>query len=99
MEETEVAGRMSAVEQRSKSNSHRLDALEKQTEALNSLTTAVAVMTEKVDNCGESVAGLRADVQEIKQKPAKRWEFVVERAIYIVVAAVVGYFLARAGLG
>ena len=99
MEETEVAGRLSAVEQRSKSNSHRLDALEKQTEALNSLTTAVAVMTEKVDNCGESVADLRADVQEIKQKPAKRWEFVVERAIYIVVAAVVGYFLARAGLG
>ena len=99
MEETEVAGRLSAVEQRSKSNSHRLDALEKQTEALNSLTTAVAVMTEKVDNCGESVAGLRADVQEIKQKPARRWEFVVERAIYIVVAAVVGYFLARAGLG
>ena len=99
MEETEVAGRLSAVEQRSKSNSHRLDALEKQTEALNSLTTAVAVMTEKVDNCGESVAGLRADVQEIKQKPAKRWEFVVERAIYTVVAAVVGYFLARAGLG
>lgn len=99
MEETEVAGRLSAVEQRSKSNSHRLDALEKQTEAFNSLTTAVAVMTEKVDNCGESVAGLRADVQEIKQKPAKRWEFVVERAIYIVVAAVVGYFLARAGLG
>ena len=99
MEETEVAGRLSAVEQRSKSNSHRLDALEKQTEALNSLTTAVAVMTEKVDNCGESVAGLRADVQEIKQKPAKRWEFVVERALYIVVAAVVGYFLARAGLG
>lgn len=99
MEETEVAGRLSAVEQRSKSNSHRLDALEKQTEALNSLTTAVAVMTEKVDNCGESVVGLRADVQEIKQKPAKRWEFAVERAIYIVVAAVVGYFLARAGLG
>ena len=99
MEETEVAGRLSAVEQRSKSNSHRLDALEKQTEALNSLTTAVAVMTEKVDNCGESVAGLRADVQEIKQKPARRWEFVVERAIYIVVAAVVGYFLARAGPG
>ena len=99
MEETEVAGRLSAVEQRSKSNSHRLDALEKQTEALNSLTTAVAVMTEKVDNCGESVVGLRADVQEIKQKPAKRWEFVVEKVIYIVVAAVVGYFLARAGLG
>ena len=27
MEETEIVGRLSAVEQRSKSNSHRLDAL------------------------------------------------------------------------
>lgn len=99
MEETEVAGRLSAVEQRSKSNTHRLDTLEKQTEALNSLTTAVAVMTEKVDNCGESVTGLRADVQEIKQKPAKRWESVVGKIIDIVAATVIGYFLARAGLG
>lgn len=99
MEETEVAGRLSAVEQRSKSNSHRLDALEKQTEALNSLTTAVAVMTEKVDNCGESVTGLRADVQEIKQRPAKRWDAVVGQVISILVSALAGYALARLGLG
>ena len=44
MEDTEIVGRLSAVEQRSKSNSHRLDALEKQTEAVNRLATSVAVM-------------------------------------------------------
>ena len=49
MEETEIAGRLSAVEQRSKSNSHRLDALERHTEAVNTLATSVAVMAEKVE--------------------------------------------------
>lgn len=98
MEETEVAGRLSAVEQRSKSNSHRLDALEKQTEAVNALATSVAVMAERVETTGEKVDSLCSDVQELKSEPGKRWKFVIEKAIYIVVAAVVGYFLARVGL-
>ena len=99
MEETEIAGRLSAVEQRRKSNSHRLDALEKHTEALNTLATSVAVMAEKVEVTGEKVDGLCTDVQELKAEPGKRWKGVVEKVIYIVVAAVVGFILARLGLG
>ena len=99
MEETEIVGRLSAVEQRSKSNSHRLDALEKPTEAVNTLATSVAVMAEKVEVTGEKVDGLCTDVQELKAEPGKRWKGVVEKVIYIVVAAVVGFILARLGLG
>jgi len=99
MEETEIAGRLSAVEQRSKSNSHRLEALEKQTEAVNRLATSVAVMAEKVETTGDKVDSLCVDVQEIKQKPAKRWETVVGQVISLLVAAVFGYIIARLGLG
>lgn len=99
MEETEIAGRLSAVEQRIKSNSHRLDALERHTEAVNTLATSVAVMAEKVEVTGEKVDGLCTDVQELKSEPGKRWKSMVERVIYIVVAAVVGFILARLGLG
>lgn len=99
MEEAEITKWISAVEQRGKSNSHRLDALEKQTEALNTLATSVAVMAEKVEATGEKVDGLCTDVQELKAEPGKRWKSVVERVIYIIVAAVVGYILARLGLG
>lgn len=99
MEETEIAGRLSAVEQRSKSNSHRLEALEKQTEAVNRLATSVAVMAEKVETTGDKVDSLCVDVQEIKQKPAKRWETVTAQIISILVAAALGYILARLGLG
>ena len=99
MEETEIVGRLSAIEQRCKSNSHRLESLEKQTEAVNTLATSVAVMAERVETTGEKVDGLCADVQELKSEPGKRWKSVVERVIYIVVAAVVGFILARLGLG
>ena len=99
MEDTEIVGRLSAVEQRSKSNSHRLEALEKQTEAVNRLATSVAVMAERVEVTGDKVDSLCADVQELKAEPGKRWKGVVEKVIYIVVAAVVGFILARLGLG
>lgn len=99
MEDVDFIGRLSAVEQRSKSNSHRLEALEKQTEAVNHLATSMAVMAEKVESTGEKVDGLCSDVQELKAEPGKRWKFVVEKAIYIAVAAIMGYALARLGLG
>lgn len=74
MEEAEITKWISAVEQRGKSNSHRLDALEKQTEALNTLATSVAVMAEKVEVTGKKVDSLCTDVQELKSEPGKAVE-------------------------
>lgn len=99
MDETEISGRLSAVEQRSKSNSHRLDAMEKNTEAVNHLATSVAVMAERMEITGDKVDGLCSDVQDLKAEPGKRWKFVVEKAVYIAVSAVMGYILAKFGLG
>nr|DAM33513.1 MAG TPA: hemolysin [Caudoviricetes sp.] len=99
MEETEMAQRLAKVEERSKSNSHRLDAVEKNTEAVNHLATSVAVMAERMEVTGDKVDGLCSDVQDLKAEPGKRWKFVVEKAVYIAVSAVMGYILARFGLG
>lgn len=99
MDDAEVSGRLAAVEQRCKSNSHRLDGLERQTDVLNSLATSVAVLAEKTEQTGDKVDSLCTDVQELKAEPGKRWKYVVEKAIYIVVSAVIGFFLARIGLG
>ena len=95
----DTENRIVEVEQRSKSNSHRLDELKKQTEAVNALATSVAVMAERVEITGNKVDGLCTDVQELKAEPGKRWKSLVEKVIYIVVAAVVGFILARLGLG
>lgn len=99
MENVDFVGRLSAVEQRSKSNSHRLDAVEKNTEAVNHLATSVAVMAERMEITGDKVDSLCSDVQDLKAEPGKRWKFVVEKAVYIAVSAVMGYILAKFGLG
>lgn len=98
MEMQEVLGRLVAVEERSKSNSHRLDALEKQTEAINRLATSVEVMTVQQKAIAGQVTEMSAEVKELKAEPGKRWRFVVEKAIYVVVSAVVGFVLAKAGI-
>ena len=99
MDETAMAERLAAVEQRSKSNSHRLDAVEKNTAAVNNLATSVAVMAERMEATGNKVDGLCSDVQDLKAEPGKRWKFMVEKAVYIAVSAIMGYILARLGLG
>lgn len=95
----ELAVSLERVDQRAKSNTHRIEDLEKDHEALNRLATAVEVMATKQDNMGASVDKLTDKVSALEAEPGKRWKFVVEKAIYIVVAAILGYVLARAGLG
>lgn len=98
MDETEIVRTLSTLEQECKEHDRRLTVLEKQTKAVSELATSVAIMAQKVDGTGKKVDALCADVQSLKEEPAKKWRFVVEKAIYIVVAAVVGYMLAHVGL-
>lgn len=90
--------RLTEVESRSKSNTKRIDKLEEQTEAINRLATSMAVMAEKQDETTNIVTKLDDKVTAIEQKPAKRWEALVEKVIWAVVAAVVGFLLAKIGL-
>lgn len=95
----ELAVRLEAVDQRGKSNTHRIDDLERDHEALNRLATAVEVMATKQDSMGKSVDALTGKVEALEAEPGKRWRFVVEKAIYVVVSAIVGFALARLGMG
>lgn len=94
----EMAVKLAGVDQRTRSNTRRIEDLEKDHEALNRLATAVEVMAAKQTTMSHSVDKLSEKVEALEQEPGKRWKFVVEKAIYIVVAAVVGFLLARVGL-
>lgn len=59
------------------------------------IVSQLSPLTHKMEEIDE----LSKDVEEIKTKPAKRWENIVEAIIGLVVAAVVGYMLAAVGLG
>jgi len=96
--ELELERRLTETEQRSKSNAHRLEQLEKNTEAINRMTISLERMAMKQDTMSESMSKLTLDVESIKAEPGKRWKFVVEKCIYFLVAAVAGFILARVGL-
>ena len=89
--------RLTEVEQRSKSNSKRLDKLEESTEAINRMAISIEKMATKQDTMNTSITKLTGDVETLKAEPGKRWKFVIEKAIYFVVAAVVGFVLAQVG--
>ena len=90
--------RLTEIEERSKSNTKRIDKLEETTEAINRMAVSIERMAMKQDTMNGSIVKLNADVAELKAEPGKRWKFVVEKVIYIIVAAIVGFVLAKVGL-
>ena len=90
--------RLSETEARSKANEKSILDLRCQIDAVNRLATAVEVMATKQDTMSESVDRLAAKVETLESEPAKRWRAVVEKVIFSVVAAVIGFMLAQVGL-
>lgn len=96
--EIQIEHRLTEVESRSKSNMHRLDEMEKRQDNLDELVGTVKVLALREENVEKDVKEIKDDVKDIKEKPAKRWESVVTQIVSILVAAVLGYFLAKIGL-
>lgn len=65
---------------------------------LNALENQEGIQREQYKHIMEKLTQLATDMAEIKARPAKRWEGIVEQVIGIVVAAVVGFMLARLGM-
>lgn len=90
--------RLTEVEERAKSNQHRIDKLEASTEAINRLATNMEVMVEKQDRVADTVDKLDGKVTALEAKPARRWENMVDKVAWAVVAAVIAFLLGRIGL-
>jgi len=90
--------RLTKVEDRAKSNTHRIESLEKRQDDTEKLVTSVAIIAEKQKDMEGDVKEMKCDVKKLIEKPAKRWDGVVEKIIYAVVGAVVAYLLAKGGL-
>lgn len=90
--------RLTEVEERAKSNSHRIDEMEKRQDNLDELVGTVKVLAVREENVENDVKEIKSDVKTLTNKPAQRWDGMVDKIIMLVVAAVVGFILARIGL-
>ncbi len=98
MNEVELERRLCAVEDRSKSNSHRLKTVEERQEDMTQLVTSVAAIAQKQMDMDEDVKEIKTEVKAINLKPAKRWEGIVEKAILAAVSVLVAYMAVKLGL-
>lgn len=101
------------TEARSKSNTKRLDEhseklreLEGKQDAIHDLTTSIKLLAQAQDNTNDKLTETNQkidkvsnDVEDIKSKPAKKWEEITSKVIWTIVGGVIAFVLAKVGLG
>lgn len=90
--------RLTEVEARAESNTHRLDEVEKKQDDLSELVVTVGKLATREERVESDVKEIKNDVKTLTSKPAKRWDNLVSQIITLVVAAFIGFVLARIGL-
>lgn len=98
MDEKDIEHRLTEVEGRTKSNTHRLDDMEKRQDNLDELVGTVKVLAVREENVENDVKEIKSDVKSLTSKPAQRWENMVSQIITIIIAAIAGFILAKFGL-
>lgn len=82
------------LDQRSKSNTKRLDRLEKTTEAVQELATSVKLMAQSLDNMADEQKRQGERLEKLEQQPADRWNTIIKTMLTAVVSALAGGFAA-----
>lgn len=86
--------RLVEVEQRSKSNTHRIDALETNYEALREIASSIKVLAVKQESIAKNVDALSTKVNDIDKMPAARWNLLINTLLTGAVGAIVGALMA-----
>lgn len=90
--------RLTEIETRSKSNTRRIEDVEKRQDKLDALVSAVNVLAEREKRVEQDVSEIKDNVKDIKEKPAKRWDSIVDKILFTIVGGIVTYFLVKLGL-
>nr|DAZ39291.1 MAG TPA: hemolysin [Caudoviricetes sp.] len=82
-------------EQRSKSNVHRLDRLEERVNEQEKLVTAICGLQKDMEHTKKDVGEIKMSLDEVLEKPAKRWDSVVTAVVTALISVLVGALLGR----
>lgn len=89
--------RLTEVEARSKSNSHRIDAVEDRQDKLDELVGSVKALATREEVVERDVKEIKEDVKTLATKPGKRWDSMVDKVIAAIIGAFVGYIMTKVG--
>lgn len=91
MDNEQIVMMLQKVTDKAQSNEGRIKKLESENTVLHQLAEAVAVMAEQMKGLNKNVTNLASEVEEIKEKPAKRYDTLVTAIITGLVSAIIGF--------
>ena len=89
MSNEEIAVKIAEQEHRGKSNTHRIDKLEKDQEVLHRLVTAVEVLVTKQTAMSDKVDKIDSKVSALEAVPSDRWKNLIGYAVSAAVSAII----------
>lgn len=98
MDEKDIEHRLTEVEGRSKSNTHRLDELEKRQDNLDDLVSTVKVLAVREEAVENDVKEIKNDVKSLTSKSGQKWDSLMDKIIWAVAGAVLAFLMAKIGL-
>lgn len=93
MNEQEMAVKLTEVEERSKSNTHRIDKLVQRQDDLDKIATAVEVLASREQSVETDVKEIKSNVKELTTRSGKRWESLADKVIAVLAGAFVAWVL------
>ena len=87
MDTNEIGAALARQEEQIKGLARRMDNLEKLTESVNSLALSVERLTNQQATTETQITTLTGDMNELKEKPAKRWDMVIAAIISALIGA------------
>lgn len=92
------AVKLAEVDQRARSNTRRIDKLEAVQDEIRSLATSMAVMAQRLGEVENHVDEIKTSVKTLEDKPRKRWEAIFEKALWLIVGAILAAAFAQIGI-
>lgn len=101
MDELEMVQRLTEAEQRTKSNTHRLDKLEPIVDEIHTMSNTMVQLIQEVKHTNEAVNNLDAKVDrmdsrvdEMEKAPADEWRSTKKKVIDTVIGTIIGFVMA-----
>lgn len=101
MNEIEVEHRITEVEQRTKSNTHRLDKLEPIVEEIHTMSNTMVQLVQEVKHTNESVNNLNTKVDRMDSRvdamekaPAEEWKNTKKKLFDTIIGVIGGFIIA-----
>ena len=80
------------------SNMRRICELEERQDSLEQLASSVSALATREERVEKDVKEIKVDVKALAEKPAKRWDDMVDKTVWLVLGSCIAFLLSEIGL-